>query len=212
MSTQVRDYTWINISDQQDRSLPDDIKVSLPLQVEHEDLKPRQRNGRTPTRSQNAFFVYRIAYAKELQARGYWDCPMRDIIKRASSAWKTESPRVKEACQLMAKEAKKMHEKFFPSQRRRCKQVGQQVSPIYSRPIGIIYNVGLPGMTGLESVLITNASPGRHDDLLYSPSMEPSLPITFIDSPGSQVFTQATTPYEFGYYDTPQHNHVCICD
>ncbi|CAG8527940.1 11325_t:CDS:1 [Paraglomus brasilianum] len=208
-TTKVRDFTWINISDQQDRSLPDGIKISLPLQVEDEDLMPKRRGGRTPTRSQNAFFVYRIAYAKELQSRGFWDCPMRDIIKHASCAWKTESSDVKEACQAKAQKAKKLHEKFFPSPRsRRYKQTNQEVSPILAKHIGIVYDVRLPGIGGMESVLITNATSGRHE-MLYPQSIDSSLPITFIDS-SPQVYTQQS--YEFGFYDTPQPCMHTFCD
>src|SRR4051794_18289109 len=81
------------------------IKILFPPPINAEDLV--KKDGEVPSRSPNAFLIYRRVVVKELQAQNY-AYKMTDVSSMASASWKLEPEYVKQAYLRIAGEAKNM--------------------------------------------------------------------------------------------------------
>jgi hypothetical protein len=102
--------------------IPQNILVSLPLKLENDDLLAKPRRGKMPTRPPNNFLIFRTAYIKVLQSKGYWDLRMREVTSNAAAAGKNASKEVREECQKLALIAKKKHEEVYGSPPRQTRR------------------------------------------------------------------------------------------
>ena len=78
---------------------------TFPIPISAEDLI--KKDGEVPSRSPNAFLIYRRVVIKELQAQNL-SYKMTDISSMAASFWKLEPDHVKKAYLEIAIEAKNM--------------------------------------------------------------------------------------------------------
>ncbi|CAG8482273.1 12620_t:CDS:1 [Funneliformis mosseae] len=108
--------------------IPDDINVQLPLRLFDDDLLAKPRRGRIPTRPPNNFLIFRTAYTRVLQSRGFWDLRMREVTRRAAKAWSDASADVKAECRRLASHAKKRHEEVYGPPPKRTRKRRQNVA------------------------------------------------------------------------------------
>ena len=64
-------------------------RPQFPPKITPKDLIVHKKNGDMPSRSPNAFMIYRMQYVKELHARDY-RLPMRNVSVSVASAWRDE--------------------------------------------------------------------------------------------------------------------------
>jgi hypothetical protein len=83
------------------------VKVPFPPPINVEDLIVLKKNGDIPSRSPNAFLIYRRVYVEELKAQNKL-YKMTDVSSLASASWKNEPEKVKQEYSRIAGEAKNM--------------------------------------------------------------------------------------------------------
>ncbi|CAG8757005.1 16267_t:CDS:1, partial [Acaulospora morrowiae] len=88
------------------------IKPRFPPMIALSDLVSNRRNGDVPSRSPNAFMIYRKAFVSELHSKGYY-LSMTTASSLASASWKEEQEAVKEEYRRLANEAKSCHLRLF---------------------------------------------------------------------------------------------------
>ncbi|GBC09540.1 hypothetical protein RclHR1_08960007 [Rhizophagus clarus] len=84
---------------------PPIVKVPFPPPITAKDLIVQKKGGEVPSRSPNAFLIYRRLFVKELQAQNY-AFKMTDVSTMAATNWKQESEQVKRKYLEIAGEAK----------------------------------------------------------------------------------------------------------
>lgn len=95
-----------------DHSTSSFIKLPFPPRITSSDLVSNKKNGDMPTRSPNAFMIYRKVYVDELHNEGHY-LPMTTASSLASASWKAEAESVKDEYKRLANEAKSRHLKLF---------------------------------------------------------------------------------------------------
>nr|CAG8444663.1 4485_t:CDS:2 [Entrophospora candida] len=80
------------------------IKPPFPPVIDARELIVKQINGKLPTRSPNAFIIYRKAFLGAAQANGY-KLPMTVISTMVSKSWENEPQYVKDEYKKLSKEA-----------------------------------------------------------------------------------------------------------
>nr|CAG8486723.1 5822_t:CDS:2 [Entrophospora candida] len=80
------------------------IKPPFPPVIDARKLVIKQANGKFPTRSPNAFIIYRKAFLGTVQADGY-KLPMTVISTMVSKSWENEPQYVKDEYKKLANEA-----------------------------------------------------------------------------------------------------------
>lgn len=83
------------------------IEVPYPPPIDAKDLIAQRKDGNIPSRSPNAFLIYRRVFVKLLKAQNY-AFKMTDVSSMASAHWKHEPEFVKQAYLQIAGEAKNM--------------------------------------------------------------------------------------------------------
>ncbi|CAG8511050.1 8008_t:CDS:1 [Ambispora leptoticha] len=77
------------------------ISVPFPPNITAEDYLKRRKDGSFPSKSMNSFMLYRIAFNKELRARGL--CVRQQAISRQiSDSWQNEPEHVRQMYRLLA--------------------------------------------------------------------------------------------------------------
>ncbi|GES78142.1 hypothetical protein GLOIN_2v1694675 [Rhizophagus clarus] len=94
------------------------IKPPFPPTINIDDLVTSKPNGDKPSKSSNAFIIYRKAYVKELHSRGI-NLQMTQISPMVSESWKQEPDNVKAEYKRLAEAAKKRYKEMWPSKQRR---------------------------------------------------------------------------------------------
>ncbi|RIA85221.1 hypothetical protein C1645_741759 [Glomus cerebriforme] len=101
-------YEQTNLIDCTTREAIQNLSIrTFPPPINPEDLIAQRKNGEVPSRSPNAFLIYRRVVVKELQAQNY-AYKMTDVSSMASKFWKLEPDYVKQAYLRIAGEAKNM--------------------------------------------------------------------------------------------------------
>ncbi|GBC05203.1 hypothetical protein RclHR1_00610015 [Rhizophagus clarus] len=77
--------------------IPLDVKVPYPIELTVEEILNRRTNEKLWSRAPNNFFIYRIAYLKELKKMIGSNFSMITLSSYISTSWSKESPEVKEA-------------------------------------------------------------------------------------------------------------------
>ncbi|CAH1762185.1 5622_t:CDS:2 [Entrophospora sp. SA101] len=80
------------------------VKPPFPPVIDVRELITKQNNGKLPTRSPNAFIIYRKVFLDTAQADGY-TLPMTVISAMVSKSWESEPQYVKDEYKKLAKEA-----------------------------------------------------------------------------------------------------------
>ncbi|CAH1760809.1 13199_t:CDS:2 [Entrophospora sp. SA101] len=80
------------------------IKPPFPPVIDARELIVKQINGKLPTRSPNAFIIYRKVFLDAAQANGY-KLPMSVISTMVSKSWENEPQYVKDEYKKLSKEA-----------------------------------------------------------------------------------------------------------
>ncbi|CAG8609682.1 2720_t:CDS:2 [Rhizophagus irregularis] len=93
------------------------IKPPFPPTINIDDLVTSKPNGDKPSKSSNAFIIYRKAYVKELHSRGI-NLQMTQISPMVSESWKQEPDSVKAEYKRLAEAAKKRYKEMWPSKQR----------------------------------------------------------------------------------------------
>ncbi|RGB41889.1 hypothetical protein C1646_662739 [Rhizophagus diaphanus] len=101
------------------------IKPPFPPTINIDDLVTSKPNGDKPSKTSNAFIIYRKAYVKELHSRGNY-LQMTQISPMVSESWKQEPDSVKAEYKRLAEAAKKRYKEMWPSKQRRRQQRKQQ--------------------------------------------------------------------------------------
>ncbi|KAF0383424.1 MATA-HMG [Gigaspora margarita] len=101
------------------------IKPPFPPTINIDDLVTSKPNGDKPSKSSNAFIIYRKVYVKELHSRGV-NLQMTQISPMVSESWKQEPEVVKQEYKKLAEAAKKRYKEIWPSKPRRRHQRRQQ--------------------------------------------------------------------------------------
>ncbi|CAG8485880.1 6022_t:CDS:2 [Diversispora eburnea] len=101
------------------------ITPTYPPQITVDELVTSKPNGDKPSKSSNAFIIYRKAYVKELHSRGI-SLQMTQISPMVSESWKQEPVNVKAEYKRLAEAAKKKYKEMWPSKPRRRHQKKQQ--------------------------------------------------------------------------------------
>ncbi|CAG8658186.1 979_t:CDS:1, partial [Racocetra fulgida] len=101
------------------------IKPPFPPTINIDDLVTSKPNGDKPSKSSNAFIIYRKVYVKELHSRGV-NLQMTQISPMVSESWKQEPEIVKQEYKKLAEAAKKRYKEIWPSKPRRRHQRRQQ--------------------------------------------------------------------------------------
>ncbi|CAG8595600.1 6296_t:CDS:1 [Cetraspora pellucida] len=101
------------------------IKPPFPPSINIDDLVTSKPNGDKPSKSSNAFIIYRKVYVKELHSRGV-NLQMTQISPMVSESWKQEPEIVKQEYKKLAEAAKKRYKEIWPSKPRRRHQRRQQ--------------------------------------------------------------------------------------
>ncbi|RIA96224.1 hypothetical protein C1645_872196 [Glomus cerebriforme] len=97
------------------------IKPPFPPTINIDDLVTSKPNGDKPSKSSNAFIIYRKAYVKELHSRGI-NLQMTQISPMVSESWKQEPENVKAEYKRLAEAAKRRYKEMWPSKQRRRQQ------------------------------------------------------------------------------------------
>jgi hypothetical protein len=106
------------------------IKPPFPPTINIDDLVTSKPNGDKPSKSSNAFIIYRKAYVKELHSRGI-NLQMTQISPMVSESWKQEPDNVKAEYKRLAEAAKRRYKEMWPSkQRRRQHRKHHQQQPL----------------------------------------------------------------------------------
>src|SRR5947199_2798409 len=106
------------------------IKPPFPPTINIDDLVTSRPNGNKPSKSSNAFIIYRKAYVKELHSRGI-NLQMTQISPMVSESWKQEPDNVKAEYKRLAEAAKRRYKEMWPSkQRRRQHRKHHQQQPL----------------------------------------------------------------------------------
>ncbi|CAI2168530.1 9613_t:CDS:2 [Funneliformis geosporum] len=87
------------------------IKPPFPPTINIDDLVTSKPNGDKPSKSSNAFIIYRKAYVKELHSRGI-NLQMTQISPMVSESWKQEPENVKAEYKRLAEAAKKRYKEI----------------------------------------------------------------------------------------------------
>ncbi|CAG8530037.1 10993_t:CDS:2 [Acaulospora morrowiae] len=90
------------------------VKPTFPPLINVDELVPSRPNGEKPSKSSNAFIIYRKAYVKELHMRGI-NLQMTQISPMVSESWKQEPEDVKKEYKRLAEAAKKRYKELWPS-------------------------------------------------------------------------------------------------
>ncbi|CAG8490995.1 3718_t:CDS:2 [Diversispora eburnea] len=101
------------------------IRPTYPPQITVDELVTSKPNGGKPSKSSNAFIIYRKAYVKELHSRGI-SLQMTQISPVISESWKQEPENVKAEYKRLAEAAKKKYKEMWPPKPRRRHQKKQQ--------------------------------------------------------------------------------------
>ncbi|CAG8513021.1 16612_t:CDS:1 [Acaulospora colombiana] len=88
------------------------VKPHFPPNISLSDLVSNKKNGEVPSRSPNAFMIYRKAFVSELHNNGYY-LSMTTTSSLASASWKKESEEVKNEYKRLACEAKSRHLRLY---------------------------------------------------------------------------------------------------
>nr|ANQ33059.1 MATA-HMG [Rhizophagus irregularis] len=83
------------------------FELPFPPPIKAKDLIARKKNGAIPSRSPNAFLIYRRVFVQLLKAHNY-AFKMTDVSSMASARWKDEPEHVKREYLVIAGEAKTM--------------------------------------------------------------------------------------------------------
>ncbi|RIA97182.1 hypothetical protein C1645_871552 [Glomus cerebriforme] len=115
------DFTSVSLSQGFSTNLQQEIedarrvKPSFPPKITSKDLIVHKKNGDMPSRSPNAFMIYRKLFVDELHNEGHY-LPMTTASSMASSSWKNEPELVKQEYKRLASEAKSRHLKLYSNQ------------------------------------------------------------------------------------------------
>ncbi|PKC02862.1 hypothetical protein RhiirA5_363748, partial [Rhizophagus irregularis] len=98
------------------------IKPPFPPLIDPKDLLIISKDNK-PSRSPNAFIIYRKVFLKTTRDQGYF-LPMTIVSSMASKSWDKESDEVRDYYKKLAKEAYKYRTEKFPKKvkRRRKKE------------------------------------------------------------------------------------------
>ncbi|KAG9285214.1 hypothetical protein G9A89_004429 [Geosiphon pyriformis] len=102
-------------------SIFDNIQISFPPSLALQDCIIRKENGDFPSKSPNCFILYRRAFHKELQRRGF-KLKQKSISTMVSRSWKRLSPEIKQSFKDLAKQA---HNELIVIRRRRFDKDGE---------------------------------------------------------------------------------------
>ncbi|RIA89795.1 hypothetical protein C1645_771423 [Glomus cerebriforme] len=97
------------------------IKLPFPPQIDPYDLIIKSQGGKIPSRSPNAFIIYRKVYIETARSDGY-NLPMTVISSMASKNWERECEDVKEEYRRLAKEAFDARNEMLPKANRKRKR------------------------------------------------------------------------------------------
>ncbi|GBB89681.1 hypothetical protein RclHR1_16460005 [Rhizophagus clarus] len=118
------------------------VKPQFPPNITPKDLIVHKKNGDMPSRSPNAFMIYRKLFVDELHNEGHY-LPMTTASSMASSSWKNEPEYVKQEYRRLASEAKSRHLKLYSNQipcRKRNKKIRNSQTQLTSLQIIPQYN------------------------------------------------------------------------
>ncbi|CAI2175323.1 2828_t:CDS:1 [Funneliformis geosporum] len=96
------------------------VKPPFPPQITPKELIVQKKNGDMPSRSPNAFMIYRKLFVDELHNKGLY-LPMTTASSMASTSWKNEPEFIKQEYRRIASEAKSRHLKLYNQIPRRKK-------------------------------------------------------------------------------------------
>ncbi|CAG8731955.1 10300_t:CDS:1 [Dentiscutata erythropus] len=146
------------------------IKPPFPPTINIDDLVTSKPNGDKPSKSSNAFIIYRKVYVKELHSRGV-NLQMTQISPMVSESWKQEPEIVKQEYKKLAEAAKKRYKEIWPSKPRRRHQRRQQPQLPMNRPLHSIESSNsIQTYSSNESLSSTPAIELRESWNLISPS------------------------------------------
>ncbi len=91
------------------------VKPPFPPQITSKDLIVHKKNGDVPSRSPNAFMIYRKLFVDELHNKGLY-LPMTTASSMTASSWKNEPEFVKQEYRRIASEAKSRHLRLYSNQ------------------------------------------------------------------------------------------------
>ncbi|CAG8437786.1 7770_t:CDS:2 [Diversispora eburnea] len=88
------------------------VRPPFPPRITSSDLVSNKKNGDMPSRSPNAFMIYRKLFVDSLHNEGHY-LSMTSASSLASASWGTERESVKAEYKRLADEAKSQHLKLF---------------------------------------------------------------------------------------------------
>ncbi|CAG8454552.1 1792_t:CDS:1 [Funneliformis caledonium] len=88
------------------------VKPPFPPQITPKDLIVHKKNGDVPSRSPNAFMIYRKLFVDELHNKGLY-LTMTTASSMASTSWKNEPEPIKQEYRRIASEAKSRHLRLY---------------------------------------------------------------------------------------------------
>jgi hypothetical protein len=118
---QVGDFPSVPLAQDFTTNLQQEIEEArftrpqFPPKITPKDLIVHKKNGDMPSRSPNAFMIYRKLFVDELHNEGHY-LPMTTASSMASSSWKKEPDFVKQEYRRLASEAKSRHLKLYSNQ------------------------------------------------------------------------------------------------
>ncbi|CAG8615843.1 4093_t:CDS:2 [Gigaspora rosea] len=142
-------------------------KLPFPPKISTTDLIVHKKNGDMPSRSPNAFMIYRKAYVDELHRQGHY-LPMTTASSMASASWKVECEEVKSEYRRLANEAKSRHLKLYSNKISRRKR--QPRSKTQNR---VVKQVQVPPTTWLQ--VIPQYQHSEHDSSSVATSVSTPL-------------------------------------
>ncbi|CAB4475939.1 hypothetical protein RhiirA5_487437 [Rhizophagus irregularis] len=97
------------------------IKLPFPPYIDPYDLIIKSQDGKIPSRSPNAFIIYRKVFIETARNEGYI-LPMTVISSMASQSWERESEEVKEEYKRLSREAFDIRNEMLPKEKRKRKR------------------------------------------------------------------------------------------
>lgn len=94
------------------------IKLPFPPYIDPYDLVIKSHDGKIPSRSPNAFIIYRKFFIQTARNEGYF-LPMTVISSMASQSWERESEEVKEEYKRLSREAFDIRNEMLPKEKRK---------------------------------------------------------------------------------------------
>ncbi|CAG8449586.1 18257_t:CDS:2 [Rhizophagus irregularis] len=181
------------------------IKLPFPPYIDPYDLIIKSQDGKIPSRSPNAFIIYRKVFIETARNEGYI-LPMTVISSMASQSWERESEEVKEEYKRLSREAFDIRNEMLPKEKRKRKRGKWNIISFEKSKRSRKNPVQSPSHQEITNST-SNISPVNFnfDFTQYMNNMIPSPEIPeMYNSPGSSIISSP----EINDYTPPAENNL----